>query len=182
MSVAVVLLLQGLKSIVVVRSWHSAAITSVFPSFAAAVAAFMSWHQLPAAAVPSCHTPYQQYTQHTPQQQHEAMAALTAAPVAAAAEGAIGVFVNHPNQGCYIPSLPQLTVLAFQPRLKGLRPQQKVVAAQLLLQAAAGWQGGVQVAGSQQYLQPQQQGLGGCCCAVRAASVCVLSHCFESMA
>lgn len=164
------MLLQGLKSMVVVRSWHSAAITAVFPSFAAAVAAFMSWHQLPAAAVPSCHAPSQQHPGCW-QQQQGAMAALTAAPVAAAAEGAIGVFVNHPNQGCYIPSLLQLTVLAFQPCLKGLWPQQMVVAAQLLLQAAAGWQGGVQVAGSQQYLQPQQQGLGGCCCLVHAVSV-----------
>lgn len=164
---------------VLVRSWHSAAITAVFPSFAAAVAAFMTRHQLPTAAVSCCHTHYQQHPQHTPQQQQGAMAALTAAPVAAAAEGAIGVFVNHPNQGCYIPSLPQLTVLAFQPCLKGLRPQQKVVAAQLLLQAAVGWQGGVQVAGSQQYLQPQQQGLGGCCCLVRAVSVHVLFGCRE---
>lgn len=173
----VVVHLQGLKSIVVVRSWHSAAITAVFPSFAAAVAAFMTWPQVPAAAaaaaagpaaaamaVPSCHTLYQ-HVQRGQQQQATttvpapALAAVGTAGAVHTAVGAVGVFHNHPNQGCYIPSMPQLTVLAFRPGLGAIGSQHKALVGQVLLQAAGGQQGGALVPGGQQHLPTQHQGL-----------------------
>jgi hypothetical protein len=170
--------LQGLDSMVVVRSWHSAAITAVFPTFADAVAAFMTWPLASAAAATAaaggadgqmagwggatrCYPPAMQAAATTSPDNSNSNSgdrSWGAGSTVETAEAAFGVFQNHPNQGCYIPSLPQLTVLAFKPRLGRLGPQQKQLVTQLL-QGAAGRQDG-QVPGSQQHLQGQHQSLG----------------------
>lgn len=164
---------------VVVRSWHSAAITAVFPTFADAVAAFMTWPLASAAAAaPATAAADVQMagwggaTRYFPPTLQPAAATSRGISGSSdrrgtwnaveSAEGVFGVFQNHPNQGCYIPSLPQLTVLAFKPHLGRLGPQQKLLVTQLL-QGAAGRRDGY-VAGSQQHLHPHHQGLGAYPC------------------
>lgn len=185
--------LQGLHRMVVMRSWHSAAVTATFPSFAAAVSSFMAWSQLPAvpaaaaaagsaaamqgagleaaaaaaAAVPTfdwqhlgwCN-PSQWPTQPLPAAGASSTASSNTYSMQGssreAAGGAVGVFYNHPNQGCYVPSLPHLMVLALRPSMQGLGLQQRLLLAQML-QLAGSRQ---LVAGSQQHLLAQQQGLG----------------------
>jgi len=191
---------------VVMRSWHSAAVTATFPSFAAAVASFMVWPQLPpvtpaaaaaaagnaaamqapgytgleaaatAAAVPTfdwqhlgwCN-PSQWPTQPLPAAGVSSTASSSTYSIKGssreAAGGAVGVFYNHPNQGCYVPSLPHLMVLAVRPAMQGLGLQQRLLLAQML-QLDGSRQ---QVAGS--HLPAQQQGLG--------ESV-VLCHCIHA--
>jgi hypothetical protein len=68
------------------------------------------------------------------------------------------VFVNHPNQGCFLPSLPQLMVLCFRPCSGALGISQRALAAQLLQLAAGGQQ--VHVPGSRMHLAAEQQGMG----------------------
>lgn len=195
---------------VVVRSWHSAALTAVFPSFAAAVAAFMSWHgahptnaststspaaasgsalELPPGFVPLAGVPcaerhapvsaalrqhgagtvaaaavVQPGPQMGPRMYGAAKQAGTTAQAAAGGSSAavcscVGVFNNHPNQGCFIPLLPkQLLVLALRPSMRGLGAEQRQLVTRVLLMAAAGEAG--QVAGSRQHLAPQAQGTG----------------------
>jgi hypothetical protein len=181
-----ILCLQGLDSMVVVRSWHSAAVTAVFPTFADAVAAFMTWPLAPAAAPAAAAaaptaasaadgqmagwggaTRY-----HAPAMPSAAAMLISNSNTSSGSSGngwgardsvkvaaaGFGVFQNHPNQGCYISSLPQLTVLVFKPRLGRLGPQQKLSVMQLL-QGAAGWRD-VQLPGSQQHLQGRHQSMG----------------------
>jgi hypothetical protein len=218
---------QGLHNMVVVRSWHSAALTALFPSFAAAVAAFMTWHGTPHgtqhATAGLCASPatlsgfvgpaaveerpelasmmgaslarldpactalrFAAAVAAGPGQLHgapvqatiashtaaagmgsfasssssaaAAQAAAAGSSSSAAAGGRVGVFHNHPNQGCFIPSMPQLLVLAFQPSMRGLGVVQRQMVAQVLLIAAAGEAG--HVAGSRQHLALQDQGPG----------------------
>jgi hypothetical protein len=197
---------------VVVRSWHSAALTAAFPSFAAAVAAFMTWHSTqpinttatsasPAGPLTSGLAPElppgfvplfgPQMARLAPAssalRQHGTGTVSPAAPVAAglgpqlhgatryagvAARAAaacisssaatcssVGVFHNHPNQGCFIPLLPkQLLVLALQPSMRGLGAEQRQLVTRVLLMVAAGESG--QVPGSRQHLAVQDQGAG----------------------
>lgn len=157
---------------VVVRSWHSAAVTAVLPSFAATVAAFMTWTPAPAAAAataaparpasaaavagaavaagaaatgaatsqPATLLPHQQHAVPAatgtlgPQSVLQAGASSAAAgsPERRAAPGPVGVFYNHPNQGCYVPSLPQLLVLAFRPCMGQLGAEQRAMVGQVL--------------------------------------------------
>jgi hypothetical protein len=77
--------------------------------------------------------------------------------VVSAPAGSVGVFYNHPNQGCYIPALPQLLVLAFRPSAGCLGVQHKALVSQLV-QLVARQQGGQ--AGSDRQQSAATQGLG----------------------
>lgn len=167
----------------------------MFPSFAAAVGAYMAWPQLPASPLAAAATsrapggeaataapaglttfdwhhiswcnPSQWYPQapttDTSNTQHTTTSATSSSSserLGSAAGGAVGVFYNHPNQGCFVPSMPALMVLALRPTMGALGPQQRLLVAQLL--QMAGSRQAVSSAGGQLNMQPQlqQQGLG----------------------
>lgn len=85
----------------------------------------------------------------------------------AVSAGAVGLFINHPNQAGYIAGLPPLLVLALRPSMGKLGVVQRQFVQQHLLQLQ-------QLSGADGYHQFMHNQGGLCCCL--CSVVCVVVH------
>jgi hypothetical protein len=153
--------MQGLGHVSVeARSWHTATIRARYPCAEAAIASLMRWPTvaaLPAAtstaATSDWGTPPPPLAVCSSSLRRHTGVVPTAGAVTAPT---VGVFINHPEHGSYIPSLPmQVLALSLQPSMAGLGQVQRQQMQTLLVQQAR------VLEGSRHGLMQMPGGMGG---------------------